>query len=149
LAKETESIGLTVFREFPELTLDEHRRFLVEPAQIVLDTAILIMLANRVDLIKTSRVTGVFFYGGQLDFFANERYKKFARLMIPSTFTFRTDEQVIMGIAWSVLADKVWYLPKRGIYMSVYHHGWNDNSEVIRVRPGDNQHSKFTVNTLE
>jgi hypothetical protein len=35
LAKATKSIGLRVFRTFPELTLDEHRRFLVEPAEIV------------------------------------------------------------------------------------------------------------------
>jgi hypothetical protein len=85
------------------------------------------------------------FYGGRLDFFANERYKKFARLMVPSTYTFRTDEQAVIGVAWSLLADKVWYLPNRGIQMGVYHHGWRDNAEIVRVRPDDNQHYEFHV----
>lgn len=29
--------------------------------------------------------------------------------------------------------------------MGVYHHGWRDNAEVVRVRPDDNQHYEFHV----
>lgn len=103
------------------------------------------------------------FYGGRLDFFRTEPYREFARLMTPYTYIYRTDEQPVIGVAWSLLADndRVWYLPKRGIEMGVYHHGWIDNSEILRIPrspDGDNgqvvqetnnrNRTAFTKNTL-
>ncbi len=68
--------------------------------------------------------------------------------MVKHTFMFRTDEQPVIGAAWALMAnnDKVWYLPKRGIELGVFHHGWVDNSEILR----DSSSSLlFQKNTLE
>ena len=89
------------------------------------------------------------FYGGRLDFFRTEQYKRFARLVVASTYIYRTDEQGVIGVAWSLLAgEKVWYLPKRGIHLGVYHHGWIDNSEII-VKRKNNTLVNITNNTLD
>jgi len=84
------------------------------------------------------------FYGGRLDFFRTSQFKKFARTVAPFTYRFRTDEQPVIAVAWSLLGDgnKVWYLPMHdGIEMGVFHHGWVDNKEIVRrdVTPPEDQ----------
>lgn len=84
------------------------------------------------------------FYGGRLDFFRTEHFKSFAEEVAPHTCTFQADEQPVIGVAWSLLADseKVWYLPKCGIEMGTHHHGWIDNSEVVRLPPENQTESQ-------
>jgi GR25 family glycosyltransferase involved in LPS biosynthesis len=98
---------------------------------------------------ETSKKPSVWthFYGGRLDFFRTPRYKDFARRMIPYLYKYRVDKQAVIGAAWALLADndRVWYLPKRGIHLGIYHRGWVDNRETIRkVASG----SDFEFHTL-
>ena len=78
------------------------------------------------------------FFGGRLDFLRSKRFKDFARQLAFHTYMSRTSRQSVIAIGWSVLAggDKVWYLPKHGIEMGVYHHGWVDDSEMIAASDG-------------
>jgi hypothetical protein len=73
------------------------------------------------------------FYGGRLDFFRTPRFKKIAETVAYYTYRYRTDEQPVIALAWSLLGDgdKVWYLPMRNITMGIYHHGWIDNKEAV------------------
>lgn len=85
-------------------------------------------------------------FGGRLDFLRSKRFKEFAVQLPYHTYMERTSRQAVIPIGWSVLAggDKVWYLPKRGIEMGIYHHGWVDDHEVIRQVDGKG----FATNTL-
>jgi len=89
-----------------------------------------------------------FFFGGRLDFFRMPQYKEFVRRIVPFTYTYRTDEQGVVGAAWALLADndKVWYLPKRGYKMGVYHQGFVDNSQVVK-NSHDEKKANYTVDT--
>jgi len=92
------------------------------------------------------------FYGGRLDFFRTDRYIEYARAMSPYTYIYRTDEQPVIGVAWSVLGkgEKIWYLPKRNISMGVFHHGWVDNSEIIRLSPANHTDNQtYWLHTLD
>jgi len=72
------------------------------------------------------------FLGGRIDFFRQERYRKFAEAVAFNTYLSRTDEQGVIGAGWALLAEheKVWYLPQRGIHLGILHSGWLDNSEM-------------------
>lgn len=74
------------------------------------------------------------FFGGRLDFFRQKRYLEFARRMVPYTYTFRTDEQAVIAVAWALMGvgPKVWFLSQRNISMGVYHQGWVDQHQVVR-----------------
>jgi hypothetical protein len=89
---------------------------------------------------KDPRKPGVWmcFFGGRLDFLRSKRFKEFAQQLPFHTYTTRTSRQAVIPVGWSVLVggDKVWYLPKRGIDMGVYHHGWVDDSEIIVANDG-------------
>ena len=80
------------------------------------------------------------FFGGRLDFFQTEEYRRFACIMAPYTYIYRTNEQAVIAAAWSLLGDgeKVWYLPKRGVQMGIYHHGWVDNRIVVKLNSHEN-----------
>ena len=77
-----------------------------------------------------------FFFGGRFDLFQTPKYRDFARRVVPYTYTYRTDEQGVIGVAWSLLADndKIWYLPNHGYKMGVYHQGFLDQSQVIKKK---------------
>lgn len=89
------------------------------------------------------------FYGGRLDFFRSRRYNDFARRIVPYTYIYRTAEQPVVGAAWALLADndKIWYLPKRGIHLGIYHHGWIDNREAMLVENTTN--NSYWFHTLD
>lgn len=99
---------------------------------------------------KDHRKPGVWmcFFGGRLDFLRSTRFKDFARQLPFHTYMSRTSRQSVVPVGWSILAGgrKVWYLPKRGIDMGIYHHGWVDDSEIIRQTGAI--HSGFSRNTL-
>lgn len=86
------------------------------------------------------------FFGGRLDFLRSDRFKDFARQIPFHTYTTRTSRQAVIPVGWSVLAggNKVWYLPKRGIEMGIYHHGWVDDSEIV-IAGGGRQYRKNTL----
>jgi hypothetical protein len=86
-------------------------------------------------------------FGGRLDFLRSERFKQFARKIPFHTYTTRTSRQSVIPIGWSVLVggDRVWYLPKRGVEMGVYHHGWVDDAEIIVGKPRDKRYHKHTL----
>lgn len=85
-----------------------------------------------------------FFFGGRLDFFRQSRYRDYARRVVPYTYTYRTDEQGVMSVAWSLLADnvRIWFLPKHGYEMGVYHQGFVDQSQIVRVGLQQNKGEK-------
>lgn len=89
------------------------------------------------------------FFGGQLDILRSKRYREFAEQIAFHTYMYRTSEQTVIPLGWSFLAggDKVWYLPKRGIKMGVYHHGWVDDAEIIRA-DGNARPVNYTEHTL-
>lgn len=97
-----------------------------------------------------------FFFGGRLDFFRSSRYREFARRVVPYTYTYRTDEQGVVAVAWSLLADndKVWYLPQHDYSMGVYHQGFVDNSQVVKLPHRKANHVRkenqtYALNTLD
>lgn len=86
-------------------------------------------------------------FGGRLDFLRSPRFKQFAKQIPFYSYTRRTSRQSVIPIGWSALAggDRVWYLPKRGITMGVYHHGWVDDAEIFFR---DNDRTKYEKHTL-
>ena len=45
-----------------------------------------------------------YFFGGRLDFFCTDQYKKFAQRVAPYTYTYWTNEQSMISVAWALLA---------------------------------------------
>ncbi|KAL3920626.1 MAG: hypothetical protein SGILL_003164 [Bacillariaceae sp.] len=127
---------------------DRKSKFLNSPKYSFLDSEGLWRRSSKSS--KHPSIWGCF-YGGRLDFFRSSKYTEFARNMAPYTYTYRTDEQPIIAVAWALLAenDKVWYLPKRGIKMGVFHHGWVDDSEVVRQKDSSLGFEKHTLDTWE
>lgn len=73
-----------------------------------------------------------YFFGGRLDFFRSPKFREFAKQMVPYTYQYRTDEQVVIGVAWALLAGpRVWFLSQRNISMGLYHQGWVDHQQVV------------------
>lgn len=73
-------------------------------------------------------------YGARLDFFRTPRFREFARLMVPYTYTYRTDEQAVIAVAWSLMAgSNVWCTSQRDIQLGWYHQMWVDNNQVVRT----------------
>ena len=92
-----------------------------------------------------------YFFGGRLDLFRNDRYKEYARQVVPYTYIYRTDEQGVMSVAWALLADneKVWHLPQHGYDMGIYHQGFVDQSQVVRLKSSTKREStKYILNTI-
>ena len=98
-----------------------------------------------------------YFFGGRLDFFRSSRFVEFARRMVPYTYTYRTDEQAVIAVAWSLLAgSKVWHLSQRNISMGIFHQGWVDHQQVVRrkdMQPfpyiqDDKNHSLYWLNPI-
>jgi len=79
-----------------------------------------------------------YLYGGRLDFFRLPEFREFSRQMVPYTYRHRVDEQVVIAVAWGMIApDRVWHLPSRGHRLGVYHHSFVD--ETILVNCNANQ----------
>jgi hypothetical protein len=73
-----------------------------------------------------------YLYGGRLDFFRSPEFREYSRLMVPYTYRYRVDEQVVIAMAWSMLApDRVWHFPSRGYSLSVYHHSFLDDKQLV------------------
>lgn len=92
-----------------------------------------------------------YFFGGRLDLFRNDRYKEFARQVVPYTYVYRTDEQGVMSVAWALLAenDKVWHLPYHGYDMGIYHQGFVDQSQIVKLEQRTKgEPKKYALNTL-
>jgi len=73
-----------------------------------------------------------YFFGGRLDFFRLPEFREFSRRMVKYTYDSRVDEQVVIGMGWSMLAgDRVWHLPTRGYRLGVYHQSTVDDEILV------------------
>jgi len=101
---------------------------------------------NSAGLHKYKPSVWTHFWGGRRDFFESNLYREFSRHMGYYTYLNRADEQAVIGAAWALLgsADRIWYLPEKGIQLGVYHHGWVDNQELLKA----NDSNHYEVNTF-
>lgn len=73
-----------------------------------------------------------FVFGGRLDFFRAPKFLEFGYRMVPYTYRYRVDEQVIILTAWSMLApDRVWHFTSHKYPLGVYHHSLLDDTQIV------------------
>ena len=81
---------------------------------------------------STHRSIYGYVFGGRLDFFRSPTFREFSRLIVPFTYKFRVDEQVVIAKAWSMMApNHVWHLPTHGYRLGVYHHSFVDDYQLV------------------
>ena len=73
-----------------------------------------------------------YLFGGRLDFFRSPDFREFGRLMVPFTYRYRVDEQIVIAKAWSMMVpDLVWHFPSRGYRLGVFHNSDMDDQKLI------------------
>jgi hypothetical protein len=73
-----------------------------------------------------------YLFGGRLDFFRSPDFREFGRLMVPFTYRYRVDEQIVIAKAWSMMApDLVWHFPSRGYRLGVFHYSMMDDQRLV------------------
>jgi hypothetical protein len=56
-----------------------------------------------------------------------------------------------MSVGWALLAEneKVWHLPQHGYDMGIYHQGFVDQSQIVKLEQSTKgEPKKYTLNTL-
>ena len=76
-----------------------------------------------------------YLFGGRLDFLRSPDFREFGRLMVPFTYRYRVDEQIVIAKAWSMtVPDRVWHLPNRGYKLGVFHYSVMDDQRMVHCR---------------
>lgn len=73
-----------------------------------------------------------YLYGGRLDFFRSPKFREFSGQIVPYTYKHRVDEQVVIAMAWSMMAsDSIWHFPSHNCYLGIWHYGLLDNELLM------------------